>query len=232
MIIAFYPGAGGSRYRQMLLGKDWGKFNISYDNANFDQVYKNRYLLDGSFDDNTEHILTHCMNRTLINQLFPGRAIVFIKSNLQQSLRREWMLAGHERFIAKKIKNNVSRLEHYCIVKDPSWPTVHTIEELDQLPDKILKEVSRDYNKVINNVVDVPQQLTQLTHSFIDKINSAYEIINWHLDYYRKYPVEISFDDQIIDIEHDIHEFSSLMKQELNFYQSEVFDQVWNKINE
>jgi hypothetical protein len=232
MIIAFYPGAGGNRYRQMLLGNDWDKSNVSYDNTNLDQMFANRYLLNESFNNNAEHILTHCMNRTLINQLFPDRDIVFIKSDLQQSLRREWMLEGHKRFMIKRTKNNVSRLEHYCIIKDPSWPVVSTIEELDQLPDKILKEVLIDYNKIINDEVDVPEQLTRLTHTVINKINSAYEIIKWHLDYYQQYPVEFSLKDQIIDIDHSDHKFSALMKQELNLYQSEIFDQVWHEINE
>jgi hypothetical protein len=133
--------------------------------------------------------------------------------------------------LTKKIKNDVARLDHYRSIKDPTWPMVHTIKELDQLPNEILREVSIDYDKVINNVVDVPDQLTQLTHTLIDKVNSSYEIIKWHLDYYQKYPVEFSQDDQIIDIDHGVYEFSILMKTELNLYQSEIFDQVWDKIN-
>jgi hypothetical protein len=133
--------------------------------------------------------------------------------------------------MTKRTKNNVHKLEHYCIIKDPSWPTVHSVEELDQLPDKILKEVAMDYNQITNNTVDVPEKLNQLTHTFINKINSAYEIIKWHLDYYQKYPVKFSSVDQVIDIENSTDEFSSLMKQELNLYHSEIFDQVWDEIN-
>jgi hypothetical protein len=231
MVIAFYPGAGGNRYQRLLLGKDWNKLNVSYDRSNSGQLSENRYLLNGGVNNNISHILTHCMNRTLITQLFPNRSIVFIKSNLQQCLRREWALAGHKQFMHKKIKNDVARLDHYRSIKDPTWPMVHTIKELDQLPNEILREVSIDYDKVINNVVDVPDQLTQLTHTLIDKVNSSYEIIKWHLDYYQKYPVEFSQDDQIIDIDHGVYEFSILMKTELNLYQSEIFDQVWDKIN-
>jgi hypothetical protein len=65
-----------------------------------------------------EHTLTHCVNSRRIAEVFPGQDIMFIKSDLQASLRREWLLHGHKRFVDRQIKKDVSRLCHYEAIKD------------------------------------------------------------------------------------------------------------------
>lgn len=233
MIIAFYPGAGGNRYLQRLLGNDWTQPHTSYDPINTNQQYAHRYLLDHVPQTESQYILTHCMNSQKIQQTFPGHAIVFIKSNLQISLQREWTLHGHQRFQDRKIKNTVSRLEHYMAFRAPSWPNIDAEYQIDQLPKNIKQEVEIDYVKVVNNTVHtVPGILAQLTQNTIDKINSAYEIIQWHLDYYNKYPVDFFGAEQVIDIDADNGEFGVLMQTELDRYQSEIFNQVWDTVNE
>jgi hypothetical protein len=232
MIIAFYPGAGGNRYLQKLLGNDWAKPHTSYDQLNHQQ-YAHRYLLDHMPQTESQYILTHCMNSQKIQQTFPGHAIVFIKSNLQPSLQREWALYGHRRFLDQKIKNTVSRLEHYMAFRAPAWPRIDTEDQIDQLPENIKQEVHADYDKVVSDtVVPVLSVLSQLTRDTVDKINSAYEIIQWHLDYYNKYPVNFSGAEQVIDIDADGNEFCQLMQTELSRYHSEIFDQVWSTIDE
>jgi len=232
MIIAFYPGAGGNRYLQRILDCDWSQPNRSYDLKNTDQQFKHRYLLDcvPSFD--SQHILTHCMNSKKIQELFPGQPVVFIKSDLQTSLQREWALHGHERFLNQAVKIQASRLEHYNAFKDLSWPVIASEDQLDHLPSIILQEINDDYVKVINPENNVPGVLAQLTQHTLNKINSAYEIIMWHLNYYKTYPVDFSCANQIIDVSDGDDEFSLLMQKELNRYQSEIFKQVWDAVNE
>jgi hypothetical protein len=228
MIIAFYPGGGGNRYRQFLVGNDWKKFKVSYDEANSDQLFKYRYLTELSYHNDLPHILTHCMNSGVIKKLFPNNPIVVIKADLQTCLRREWMLHGHKLFMNNKIKNTVPRLDHYNAIKDSQWPMVYTEDQIDQLPDTILQEVMTNYKKITR--IDVPYNLLSLTQTLIDKINSAYEIVNWHFNYYQEKPVDFSQADTIIDIATGKDEFSLLMQQELELYPSEIFDQVWKVV--
>jgi hypothetical protein len=233
MIIAFYPGAGGNRYLKKMTGQEWITPGVSYDNQVLGQLYLHRYLLENQTPEkNNGHILTHCMNSARIQQMFPDTPIVFINSSIQQSLRREWQLAGHARFLNKKIKSVISRLEHYNQIKDPSWPELTSNDQLKSLPDWILTEINIDYNKIVNNVIDVPGMLYDLTQQCIDEINSAYEIITWHLDYYQKFPTDFSGATQILDIDREQTDFSLVMQQELGLYQSQIFDRVWKKINE
>jgi len=127
----------------------------------------------------------------------------------------------------------VSRLEHYVAFKEFAWPDIVSEDQIDQLPENIKQEVRADYDKVVSDtVVLVPSALTQLTRNTVDKINSAYEIIQWHLDYYDKYPVDFSVAEQVIDIDTDGNEFCQLMQTELSRYHSEIFDQVWSTIDE
>jgi len=232
MIIAFYPGAGGNRYLQRLLGNDWTRPLRSYDRHNTTQQSCHRYLLDHTPQTDSQYILTHCMNSQKIHQTFPGHAIVFIKSNLQASLKREWALHGHQQFQDQTVKNVPSRLEHYLAFRAPNWPRIDTEDQLDQLPVNIKQEVQIDYDNVINDVINVPDILTQLTQNIIDKVNSCHEIIQWHRNYYDQYPVDFGSAEQVIDIDSDADEFCSVMRTELNQYHSEIFDQVWDAIDE
>lgn len=231
MIIAYYPGSGGNRYLQKLLGNSWAELNKSYDAKNLEQQYKYRYLLTNEPALVTQHVLTHCMNSSHIEKLLLAQPLVFIKSDLKASLRREWILHGHQRYMNKCIKHTVSRLDHYNAFKDVSWPEITDESEIDMLPTNILQELRRDYSQVTNSTYNVNGKLTALTQNLIDKINSAYEIINWHNSYYQQYPEDMSAAEQIIDVNNDNSEFTKLMQQELNLYQSELFDQVWDSVN-
>ena len=65
----------------------------------------------------------------------------------------------------------------------------------------------------------------------INKVNSSYEIIKWHTEYYSTYPVEFSSKDTVIDIATATDNFSITMQHELNLYNSEIFNDAWNKFN-
>jgi hypothetical protein len=66
----------------------------------------------------------------------------------------------------------------------------------------------------------------------INKVNSSYEIIKWHKEYYSTYPVEFSSKDTVIDISTGTEDFSITMQYELNLYSSEIFDLAWSKLHE
>jgi len=227
MIIAFYPGACGNRYLQYLLGNEWSQHHVSYDNMSC-QLFEHRYLLSPVVPVVQEYTLTHSMNSAQINHAFPNEPIVFIKSNLQQSLRREWLLHGNERYSKKKTSNDSCRIEHYYAIKDQSWPDIASSAALECLPMHILKEVNANYLKMTNPVGVI--QTLALTYA--QKIESAYENIHWHLDYYKKYSEDFSNAEMIIDIESADTTFSKVVKNELNLYSSEVFDDVWNTLND
>ena len=233
MIIAFYPGTGGNRYLQKLLDNDWTQPRRSYDLTNTGQQYEHRYLTGNITQTDSQYILTHCMNSKRIQQIFPNIPIVFINAELQSGLKREWVLHGHQRFVDKNKLSIVPRLAHYQAIKDPLWPELTSEDQIDMLPWDILQEVKNDYTKIANtDTVDAPSGLVQLTRNIIGKINSAYEIITWHQQYYQTYPVDFSAATQIINVDTDNDEFSLVMKKEINLYQSEIFDEVWGKIND
>jgi hypothetical protein len=174
------------------------------------------------------------VNSLQISKKIPNVPIIFIKSNLQQSLRREWMLHGHERYLTRKNNNNltISRLEHYQAFKDPSWPDITEIDMLDNLPPCILTEINKDFNKT--NYPDTIRKDTVacLTQDYVNKIESAAETIIWHNDYYKNYPENFSNATEIIDIDTSNTEFSVLVRKELSLYKSELFDNVWKTIND
>lgn len=232
MIVAYHPGAGGNRYLQYLLGNEWQQLNRSYDENNLSQQFQYRYLTNTVSQPLTDYTLTHCMNGPKIQRSLKSIPIVFIKSDLKTSLRREWVLHGHQRYLNKNIKLAISRLEHYIAIKDPSWPTLTSEAELMYLSDDIKKEVNADYERIVNSRLEVPGQLKALTQNLIDKINSAYEIICWHRQYYQQYPVDFSVAERVIDIDISDDQFAALMRKELSLYHCELFDQVWDAVNE
>jgi len=232
MIIAFYPGAGGNRYLRMLKNQDWSDFHKSYDIKVNNQDFKNRYLLAPKLVTN-DYTLTHDMNAVRINSFFPTVPIIFIVGDLQKCLRREWILEGHARYKKKQIERIFNRVKHYTSYKDEWWPSITTIDELELLPKNILAEVNLDFKRVMENTPSVVNTLQSVTDELIASAESSYEIINWHLEYYRTYPVNFSKNCHlIINIDTDDTQFAEVMRSELDLYHSEVFDKIWSLANE
>jgi hypothetical protein len=228
MIIAFYPGAGGNRYLRSLQGFEWQTSNMSYDSFNR-QHFANRYLLQEPIDVDQDFILTHCLNATHLQKKFPGHKITYIISDLKSSLKREWQLHGHQRFVDQTPVPVLDRLEHYNAFKDATWPVCNTIDDLYALPTNIINEVNDDFKKIKPTVVaDI---LKELEIDIINKINSSYEIIKWHKDYYLTYPIEYSHDATVINVSNKSDDFSTFMSQEFNLYNNEIFDLVWSKLH-
>lgn len=232
-VVAYYPGAGGSRYCRMLQNLEFKEKNKIYDIHVLNQHPENRYLFDPVVT-NREYVLTHCMNSKLISTHFPQSKITFINAPLKKCLQREWALAGHERYKQKQkqVERNFDRLQHYAGYKNSNWPSVSTIKELEELPENILFETNADFNKLVNKTHAHQPDLQTLIDDLAVKVESAYETIHWHLEYYKKYPVDMSqnFHD-IVDIDRDDTEFADVMRKELDSYSSEIFNEVWKLAN-
>jgi hypothetical protein len=57
--------------------------------------------------------------------------------------------------------NTGDRVEHYNSYKDPSWPAVQTIHDLETLPVGIKQELDQDYNKsIVPEFIETLQDLT------------------------------------------------------------------------
>ena len=98
-VICYYPGSGGNRLKNKILGKEYQTPNVIYDipiviNDDFKEPNKKKfkYLTNESkFEkDSTKIILTHCMDLTLVRSIFPNRLIIQIVGDYQKSLRRQW----------------------------------------------------------------------------------------------------------------------------------------------
>jgi hypothetical protein len=151
--------------------------------------------------------------------------------DLKACLQREWWLAGHNRYIKKQTVPDLHRLDHYNAIKDASWPVCASLGELDNLPKHILQEIDQDYKKIVKQQQPATDVLSMLETVAINKVNSSYEIIKWHIEYYSTYPVEFSSKDTVIDIGTGTDDFSITMQHELNLYNSEIFSDAWNKLN-
>lgn len=231
MIIAFYPGAGGNRYQRMMQNLEWQQSDTIYDAVNTGQNFNNRYLLGNAVDTDQDFILTHCLNKTHLQNKIPGHDIVFVTGDLKACLQREWRLVGHNCHIKKQTSQDQHRLDHYNAIKDVTWPACVNLDDLDTLPKHILQEVDQDYKKIVKRQQPVTDILSLLETAAIDKVNSSHEIIKWHKEYYSTYPVEFSNKDTVIDIATGSDDFSITMQHELNLYHSEIFNDTWNKLN-
>lgn len=91
MIVAFYPGSGGHRYRLFLQNQFFNKHRAHMHHGNLMHI---QYAWDTSvatqsFESSTIQ-LTHTLNTTHIKRLWPDHEIRKIKFDLKSSLRREW----------------------------------------------------------------------------------------------------------------------------------------------
>ena len=232
MIIACYPGAGGNRYLRSIQGNEWQTSNMSYDRLT-NQDSKNRYLLGNSIHErrtgNQNFLLTHCLNATHLQKLFPSYKITYIVSDLKTSLKREWQLSGHDKFVSEQTTQILDQLEHYNAFKDQSWPICSNHADLALLPSNIIEEVNNNYNRTVQR--SSMGILKELETEILNKVNSSYETIQWHKEYYATYPVEFPDDCTVIDITKDQDDFSTVMRQEFDLYSSEIFDLVWSKLH-
>lgn len=106
VVVSYFPGAGGLRFINFLLGQDFKQIP-QRDYHHYNREFLDQYLhLDHNYhkiiypDSHTvidwlagsPVIYTHAMSTPLIRALCPGRRIIKIKSNLTTSLSRCWQV--------------------------------------------------------------------------------------------------------------------------------------------
>jgi len=228
MIISYFPGAGGNRYLRMLRGDEWHSPHQGYDDLIRDQRPDHRYLYPNSTIEKTGIILTHCINTPLIKKICPEHQVVVILGNLQSCLRREWSLYGHSRYWQRIDPVSQDMLDLYLAVRDPSWPQIDQIEDIGNLPANIKSEFQKFQSATTQRICPV-DPLDKLKKEYNDRLDSAYAAIQWHLDYYDQYPLDLSQCDSVIDLDGE-NLFASIMKPELDRYPSELFDRCWEAL--
>lgn len=168
MVICFYPGSGGNRYLRYTQGLEYSTSGVMYDGHNPDHIRLQRYF-DGEFvKPGLPDVLSHCVNVPHVKRIFPEQQeLVVIRSSLQKSLRRLWVMNEHS--------------------------------------DRTTGRTDRN------------------------RIDTAFSVIVWHLEYYSRRPLEVG-DAMVINLDHPACEFSYTMAKELDCYQSEIFDLAWDSV--
>jgi hypothetical protein len=244
MIISYYPGAGGTKFCNSISGTQWQTHGIAYDKKTHDMASDNlwsnetsqpRYLDENSVvaADKNDFILTHCVNTPLIKKLFQTQTIVCIVFPLKDCLRREWRLAGQDRYRSKlkHLERQNSMLDLYHAIKDDSWIEITNVDELEVLSQNIKDELTAEYIKNQPQFARIDAPLARLKQKYEHEIESAFEQITWHKDYYDRYPLDLSHAAQVIEL-CDCSEFSLHMQHELGLYTSQTFDDCWSVIYE
>lgn len=235
MIISFYPGAGGNKFFRSISGLEWQVHGIAYDNLVRDQESQHRYLYENSAEEVSDEdiVLTHCVHTPLVRRLFPSHAITVIAFPFQDCLRREWQLAGRQRYIDRtnhgKQQNFILNL--YRSIKDRAWPEITCADEIDRLPQDIKDELSMELTKNQSVNKENTTAYAKLKKKYQDDIESAYEAIIWHENYYNQYPLDISFASKVIYLSNH-SEFATHMRSELDLYPSATFDDCWRILHE
>lgn len=104
MVISFYPGSGGHRYKLFLSGENFDQPNTamhSYEirfKLKIDTTYLNHSCTPIQIDD-IHPVTTHTMSNRLINEKLPGHSITRIICDLKTSLRREWEVVVKHRYM-------------------------------------------------------------------------------------------------------------------------------------
>ena len=226
MIIAFYPGAGGNKYLLSLNNRQWQTHGRYYDNEIINQLPFYRYLYnDSNVIVENALILTHCVHTPLLKKLWPDSKITVLLFDLKSCLRREWVLKGHNAYIDKLPGPDV--LEFYDAIRDPSWPVITCVTDLDKLPCKIKKEFDTEYSTMINPTH--PDAVLKKKYSI--EIDSALANISWHKKYYSDYPLNLDYCDTLVD-NNTISSFVFHMQKELDLYRSQVYDDCWKQLHE
>lgn len=92
MVIAFYPGAGGHRYKLFLENRFFAQ-----QGGNMHQVRMDMQYITNTSETTQKFLpsatyLTHTLNTPNIKRIWPGHEIRKIKGDLKSCLRREWQV--------------------------------------------------------------------------------------------------------------------------------------------
>lgn len=230
MIICFYPGAGGNRFYRSFSNQEYTSLGQSYDHTVKMQLYQDRYPMSADHSSSPKpYVLTHCMNTPLVKNIWPDHEIYVIMFDMQPCLRREWILEGHDRYLAKKVDMDAHtrKQELYDAIKDPSWPTIASVSDIEELPAVIKNEFQARWQEQ-NPQSPTGGELVRQKYNIL--IDSALAAIAWHREYYQRWPVDITCADHVIDLTGE-SEFARLMRKELALYCSQLFDDCWDSVH-
>ena len=212
-VIAFYPGGGGNRYLLSLLNQEYSTLGTTYDRRFLNQSSSFRYLLADQNIELPRYCLTHCMNASHIEQVLNPKDIIFIDTDLQQSLQRQWYHDKGQLYSknsSTKTPDDYQIILAYQGIKDSTWPAVNSIEDFNALEQRIRNEVIETMQKNTSSV----------------ELESAWETIDWHHQYYAQYPVEFK-DYSVVSVSGNTP-YAKVMQQELAYHQSELFGFCWD----
>ena len=204
-VIAFYPGGGGNRLRRYFENQKFDSIDCSYDQQYKDQTIENRYLISVASIPDSEFVLTHCLNYLHIVDVLSPKKVVMIKTDFKKSLQREWILHGATRYTHNQIKDKDKEfLTIYNSIKDTSWPECTNIDSI--LP---------------AHKAEVIEHMKKFKYR--PEVESSWETIKWHHNYYNTYPVEVGNAELI-----DNNNFTNVIETELNRYNNEIFNFCWD----
>lgn len=110
MVIAFYPGSGGHRYKLFLQNRFFAQVggNMHRDKMSI------KYVTDTSqatqqFDPHSTY-LTHTLNTFNLKRIWPGHEIRKIKCDLKTSLCREWQVEMKYHWANRSKKEQVAQM--------------------------------------------------------------------------------------------------------------------------
>lgn len=221
MIIGYYPGGGGNRFIRYMENQEFHQTGLAYDNI-VSAPLRGKYLdADGQVENKThDPMLLHCVNYDRIYQETGRSDIVIIKSDIKDSLCREWSIKGKYKpmFLPKEISDEELLVELVQSMKDPDWPEVRNSKEYKELPFWIRREVEYQFNK---------NKQCMSNTSCYNFLDSAYTAIIWHHNLYMKYPLDPGLG-KLVDIDQDDSEFARVMRRELAQYRHNLlFNFAW-----
>lgn len=162
-VIAYYPGAGGSRFKNKLLGLEYSTNGRIYDS----QQMSHRYLNDGYYLTNrpTDDIVQlHCMNTNMIRQYFPDAFIYMIRSDLKPSLKRYWTYCYSKMIGFDNILDNAFSCISWHLGYYKTYPVQLAADELIDIDSAsvfgqvMTQEFAQTNNKIFELAWDTYQQ--------------------------------------------------------------------------
>jgi hypothetical protein len=180
-VICYYPGGGGNRLHNKLLGKGYSCPGRIYDyRLATDEQFKYLYK-DSNFDnEHSNIILTHCMDITLIRKLFPARKVIQINSNYKKSLMRQWKLMTR----ADKQESFENDLDNaFTFIK---WHNQYYKEYMPQgLADEIVdvENGTDDFAIIMQTELKLEDKIFELAWQYYDQYGNNAPVITLYKDY-------------------------------------------------
>jgi hypothetical protein len=126
MIVAFYPGSGGHRYKLFLQNQFFSKRGGNMHHEPMHIQYAEEHTVATQLFDTDTIQLTHTLNTAIIKRLWPGHEIRKIKFDFKRSLCREWEVEMKYHWNHRTHKEQVAQMFdmivwHHDYYKTQDW---------------------------------------------------------------------------------------------------------------